>query len=372
MMLLGEGCSHLRLQHLLHSSTDDWMMYGGTAGRTNRRYDSLIPPLKIRWQYEVSGGFAGFGGSIADGVLCIADLRGEVSIIDIKTGKSLATKNFGSAIAGTPVIEGDLMIIAFAHDQKSIRAYNLISGAMMWSKQSGDIESSPLLLDARVYVTTSDGKLICLDKFKGETIWVFDPPVNRLHKMTRSSPASDGKIIVFGNDGGDLYAVDAINGQLKWKSSARGGIVASPSISDGKIFVGSLDSTFYAFDASTGEPVWMRHLSAKIYSSQAVDDRYLYMGTIDRTFYCLDKTDGSVLWNTQTGGVATSSPIVTGSVVYLGCLDKKLKAIDAKTGNIIWQYEADGRIKTSPVVWKNYLFLFPENRSVIAFQTENE
>jgi len=343
-------------------------MYGGGIGRTNVAHSSVDPPLAPLWEYDASAGFGPFSGAIAGNNLFVGNLSGEVHVVDIPTGKGMGKYDFGTAIVGTPVVDRDLMYLALSRSEESLIAYNLVTAKIEWRARLGDIETSPLLMNKRLYVTSLEGSLICADSRNGEIVWRFTLPTNLRTRTIRSSPASDGVVVVFGCDDGDVYAVGIDDGKLRWTAKTGGSVLASPSVTLGKVFVGSLDNTFYAFDAGSGKLVWKQPLDAKIYSSQAVDDHAVFVGTSGRRVFCLDAQTGRVLWRAPTNSVVNAAPLVSGGAVYVGSLDKTLYAFDCASGELLWQYKSEGRIKTMPLATGQYLFLFAEDRSVIAFK----
>lgn len=367
LMLGGIGCSYIRLQQSLSSRPTDWVMYGGNAGRLNLAHEVLQPPLSMAWEYDASAGFGPSSAVAADSFLFVGNLQGEVHAVRISDGKGAGVFDFGSAIVGTPVLDRDLLYVVLAHDEESVIAYNLRFASIKWKAKIGDVESSPLILDKRLYVTTLTGKLVCLEKNDGMIAWTYELPSHVRTRIIHSSPASDSTLIVFGCDNGSVYAVGANDGKLRWSINTRKSVVASPSISRGKVFIGSLDSTLYALDVSTGKQLWAQPLGAKIYSSQAVDHNRVYVGTVGRTIYCLDAENGTIIWKVNTNGVINSPPLISGNVVYVGCIDKVLYALQGETGDVLWQFRTEGRIKTMPIISKNYLFVLAEDRSVIAF-----
>lgn len=345
-------------------------MYGGDAAKTHVAQSRVLPPLRKLWESTTGGGFSPYCAAVVDSTLIVGTLIGEIHLLNISTGKDVGTTDVGTAITGTPIPDGPIIYVSLTNDQHSLIAYNLRSEKNEWVRNVGDVESSPLLLNGRLYVTTLNGKLECVNKSTGEELWSYGVPSAGRTPMIHSSPASDGQALFFGADNGNLYAVDIQEGKLKWQAGTGGALMASPSVSEGKVFIGSLDKTFYAFDATTGACVWKRVLGARIFSSQAVDERHVYVGTTEGIFYCLNKNDGSTVWTDTAGSVFNATPLVTNGVVYAGCTDRILYAFDSASGRILWQYKGEGRIKTMPLVWNDKLILLAEDDVVSVFENE--
>lgn len=366
-LMLVSGCAHLRLHERVHTDPGDWPMYARIADRTNSAADIVEPPLTVAWEYDASAGFGASSAAASGGFLFVANLHGEVHALEAENGEGRGSKDFGSAISGTPAVAGDTLYIALAHDEQSLLAYNVHSASVLWRARLGDIESSPLLVGDRLYITSLRGTLFCLDRHTGAVLWHFRIP-ERLVPLIHSSPASDGTLIVFGCDNGSLYATSASDGRLIWSAKTRGAVLASPSITDNAVFVGSQDSSFYAFEAATGKLLWSRPLGAKIFSSPAVRAGRIYAGTSGGIFFCLDGKTGNVVWKFSTNTVLGAAPVVSGDIVYTGCMDRTLYAFDGETGTIAWKDTLAGRLKTAPIVYRDRLILLVEDRSVIAMK----
>jgi eukaryotic-like serine/threonine-protein kinase len=363
-------CNSSRLVHSVMVGPNDWMQYGGSIERTNVAHTEVVPPLSLAWTYDASAGFSPFASAVADSMLFIGDLQGEVHAVQIRTGSRVGSYKFGSAITGTPVIDNGRIYVALTQTEESLVSFNTLTGTIEWRAKLGDIESSPLAVGTWLFVTTLDGSLVCVAKADGTIRWKYRVPAQDRAKLIHSSPASDGHIVVFGCDDGVLYAVGANDGALLWKTGTRGSILGSPSIDNDNVFIGSLDSSVYCIDLHTGITRWRTPLGARIFSSQAIGNHRVFVGTAGREVRCLDAETGTTVWIQRTDGVVNSPPLLAGTVLYVGCIDKKLYAFDAKHGNKIWEYRTEGRIKTMPVAADNYLFVLAEDRSVLGFTHE--
>ena len=359
------GCAHLQLAERFSAGAGDWPMYGRAQDRANSAASIVEPPLEAAWEYDASAGFGTSSAAAAGGFVLAANLRGEVHAVDIMNGEGRGSRDFGSAISGTPVISGDTLYAALAHDEHSLVAYALHTGSVVWQAALGDIESSPLLSEGRLFAASLHGTMFSVDRRTGAILWRYRIPEAPL---IHSSPASDGAMVVFGCDNGSVCALSAPDGRLLWKARTRAAVLASPVITDGAVFVGSQDSSFYAFDTAAGGLLWSQRLGAKIFSSAAVRSGRVYAGTSGGEFFCLDARTGSVVWRFSMNSVPGAAPVASGDIVYAGCLDRTLYAFEAATGRIAWKCALAGRLKTAPIVYRDLLILLVEDRSVIAMR----
>jgi eukaryotic-like serine/threonine-protein kinase len=167
-----------------------------------------------------------------------------------------------------------------------------------------------------------------------------------------SSPTLWNGVVFFGSGDGDVYALNAASGELRWKFKTGDVVHASPAIADGTLFIGSWDSYFYALDAASGHEKWrfktgedpQIHNQVGIQSSASVADGMVYFGCRDSNFYALDAKTGQKLWSFPNhGSWVISSPAVKDGTVYFGTSDTGLfHALNAKTGAAVFSINFHG------------------------------
>jgi len=88
----------------------------------------------------------------------------------------------------------------------------------------------------------------------------------------------------------------APNVALAWKVKL-GGRLSSPVVSNGKIFVASVNEhTLYVLDARTGNRLWDFTADGRIDSPPTVWRSRVYFGCTDGWVYCLRASDGALVW----------------------------------------------------------------------------
>jgi outer membrane protein assembly factor BamB len=190
---------------------------------------------------------------------------------------------------------------------------------------------------------------------------------------------------------GNLYALDATDGKLKWQFATAGerrftalGIhgatphtelmpdpfdvfLSSPTVVAGIVYFGSGDHHVYAVDASSGALRWKFETGNVVHASPAVADGVVYLGSWDRNLYALNAATGALIWKFQTGddteiynqvGIASSAAVAAG-MVFFGCRDGHFYALDAKTGARRWVHDnKKGWVIASPAVERGVVY-FP-------------
>jgi len=110
--------------------------------------------------------------------------------------------------------------------------------------------------------------------------------------------------LIFGSRDFNLYALDTKTGHGLWNYKDTGGwIVATPSIYNGNVYVGTSDShRFYSFSAKNGALNWETPLNMRVYGSAFFDNNRVYFGCFNGFLYGLNVQDGTIEWRFQTDG----------------------------------------------------------------------
>jgi outer membrane protein assembly factor BamB len=315
----------------------------------------------------------------------------------------------GERIVSSPVHAGGA--IYFGSDDGNVYAVDAADGHQRWQRRTGGpVASTPAIAGDFLYVGSYDGKLYALDVRTGKPQWKFATGGERrfeakgLHgwqpsnqtiadpfDVYLSSPVVAAGMVYFGSGDGNVYALDALSGALKWQFKTGDVVHASPAYADGTVFIGSFDSYLYALDAKTGTEKWRFHggedpaihNQVGFQSSPAVVDGVVYTGCRDSNLYAIDAATGKEKWRFNNGGswvvgapavirgkvyfatsdsslyhvvdAATgkplvrqqgkaymfSSPAVAGSVVLIGVLNGTLEARDIETGEPLWDFQTD-------------------------------
>lgn len=370
MMALA-GCTPLKMTHIpIKTSAGDWIQYGGSPARTNRTQASLTLPLKRVWDYDADAGFAPYSAVAEGGYIIVGNLHGDIHVMDVKTGKGKVIHGFGSSVFGSPIIDGSTLYVALANDEENIVAYDLSASSFLWKTRLPGIETSPLLIASRIYVSALTGELFCIDKSNGAIRWSYANPFEKLRSQSHSSPAGNDSIVVYGHDDGDLTAIDAMSGTLRWNVRAANGLLGSPILVGERVIAGASDSTISAFDLRTGSLLWNRRLGGRIFSPLSAGTGTIYAGTASGILHCLNLRDGSNVWQYAAKNGFCAAPLVAGNFIFAGSLDRSLTALDADSGAVRWQWTGEARIKTTPIIHDNTLIILQDDRTIMAFRED--
>jgi outer membrane protein assembly factor BamB len=368
LVILLMGCAErIRIERKMTPAPHDWITYGGSSNRANETASRLSPPLEFQWEYNAMAGIAGTP-LVRDSVVLVGTLQGELHAIRLSDGESLGYNTLESAIVGTPVWDGSFVYVAVGLGNETLVRTSLRTGQRDWAIRLGPIESSPLMVGSFLYVTTLDGILIALRKEDGKEVWRYEYAPREQRKPVRSSPATDGEVIVFGTDAGDVVGVERLTGRERWKTNLRSSVFASPVVSEGLSFVGTLDGTFAALEIRTGAVRWTHETGSRIFAAAAASGDRVFLGCADGRIIAFARNTGEPLWTFSARSGVNSAPLVSGNILYAGSLDRMLYALRTETGEKAWEYEVEGRIRVSPVIWGDVLLLTHEDKFITALR----
>ncbi len=152
-------------------------------------------------------------------------------------------------------------------------------------------------------------------------------------------------ILYFGAMDSYVYVVDALTGKEIWKFKTGDGVCEStPAVVDNVLYIGSFDHNIYSLDAKTGEFKWAFRTGGKIDASPVVSESIVYVGSRDSNVYAIDSKTGKEVWRFKTGDEIASAPTVYGNMIFNGSFDKNFYCLDKKTGKEIWRFRTGGEI----------------------------
>lgn len=219
------------------------------------------------------------------------------------------------------------------------------------SAPEGAAPAAPLSL----YLATPTA-VLALNPADGSVRW--QAPVAQ-GGTTLAALAVDSNIVYAATQVGEVVALDANNGEMRWCAAGAGPnpIIAA---SGGALYVGSSQSTtLLALNGADGKQLWKTSVAGTT-QSLTVAGGQLYSSVLTTagpgSFQALNPDTGAMLWQKQGGnGAFFSQPSVANGVVYvteesLGNFASYLDAWDASSGAQRWQFQEPQGVELSQPV----------------------
>lgn len=315
----------------------DWTAYGGSPEHQFFTTEKLTAPLGVVWKHATT---------------LVADRGGN---------------------KGGPVITGG---VVYFPSKNRLYAVDAATGELKWRVPEGDatdrnipsITATPVVDGERVYVPAADGTLTAFNVTDGSQSWTF-----RTGAAIHSSPTLVGDVLYFGSDDDYVYAVDARQGTLRWKSNERNksipltdDAVGSPVYYNGVIYINSSDMKLWALAADTGKVVWSQRMIApsqdispvafngKIYmAAGSTIYQFRLRGGISRPFPLQQWVENDI----------STTPIITEKAWYFGDRNGYFHAFTTAGRPALnaegqpWKLKLEGKPQGTPIMTADTLFV---------------
>lgn len=246
---------------------------------------------------------------------------------------------------------------------------------VLWDRPvvSREIESTPVVVDGRVFVLTMDG-MFALDEATGSILW------SNLRISGLSTPAYyNNSLLVDGSDG-RVHLVDAATGAEIWNvtlitNPSFSGITSSPKLLFDTAFIGTFNESggpgeVVALGAVNGTILWRHTAHGSVsFSSPAVAKGMVYVGVIGRYntttqvtynppygLLALDAATGAERWFAMPSAPVAASPLYAAGTLYVPAKDGRIYALDAQTGQELWSASVGAGV-SSPAYHDGMLYV---------------
>lgn len=340
------------------------ILYCGARDMSINAFDAYTG--ESLWNYSASG-WVDASPCVSSAAVYVPSVDKNLYAFDRITGDPLWQTSTGSQDSSSPLLyEGRLYYLS-GFPEKKIYGVNARTGAMetAWTVSQFGF-SSPALYDGRLYFGTNDGRFTCLDIATGQTSWSRATQGSIYYSCVAVD--GTGVFAASGGDERKLFRLSPVDGSVQWSSveiDTQTSAVSSVTLSEDAVY---LVSTFMVGEwpdvsesrlrllafPKTGttpvSPLWSCDLGqahpSGIVSSPAVAGGTIYVGSGNGFLYSIDALTGKyiapatgALSDTATGyflcfeenastGVI-SSPSVSNGWVYAATND-----------GYIWGFEA--------------------------------
>jgi outer membrane protein assembly factor BamB len=250
--------------------------------------------------------------SIYEGTLYIVKEFDNFYALNSTTGVQIWNQSSYSRLMNSPTIHSN--IIYSPVETYDILALNRSNGVIIWnstlsgSPSGSSSLSSPNIYNDYLYVAGYSGYFSSLNATTGSVIW--NKTVAEDHIF--SSATASGEKIYLGSNDNNVYSINSTNGEQIWNYTTQGDL-SSPTISDNVLVVGSRDNKTYILNISTGEIIWNYTTFGEVSSSPSIVNGKVFIGSDDGVVYAFgtDECIPSLTWTNlscQTNDNLSSYP----------------------------------------------------------------
>lgn len=282
---------------------------------------------------------------------------------------SIAGSSAKQRLAASPVIGGGKLFVM--DTEGMVRAYDAQSGREAWKQgfrlpdSGGSVFGGGAAFDdGVVYVTTGLGEVAALDAANGQIKWRVKPA-----GPLRGSPTiSFGSVYVMTQDN-QIVALNAADGTSQWNESgsvALTGVfgVAAPAAGQGTIVAGYSSGELVAYRYENGRQLWSDALArtsiatsvstlTDIDADPIIERGRVYALGQGGRMAAYELVTGQRVWELNLAGIST--PAIAGDWIFTLTDEAKLLCIAKATGKVRWmaqlqRYRSEKK-KLNPVFW---------------------
>lgn len=275
-----------------------------------------------------------------------------VYAIDAASGTELwrfpneSDRNVSFYAAPTMTTDGQLIIGGY---DKVLYSINPENGTENWAfDQATDRYVGSALATAEgIFAPNADYSLYAIDT-NGNLKWSFLAEEALWAKPT-SDP--DCTCIYIPSMDHRIYAINAENGELDWKTEPLGGaIVGSPSLSpEDVLYTGTFNNEVIALDAENGSNIWTHPADNWVWAGPALNEEQIYASDLNGNLYALDKSTGDIFWQINLESAITEPALVTPDAIYVSTENGTLFSVNSDK-TIRWTREVSGKLNAAPVL----------------------
>ena len=347
--------------------TGPWPQARADAGNTG--YITAAGPTgdpSLRWTVTAAGTVAALVGRHAEGArsdaVYAASEDGRVVSYTPSGGErwTAATPSFRFP----PAVGAEHVVVP---TRGSLAVLDADTGAV---QRSIDGPEGPLLsptLDGdRALVGTFAGGVVAIDLASGSRLWDAGAPSRAYPPVVADGTAyatarrweTDGG----GDRPGVLVAIDVNTGELRWEVALDGDPTAPPAVRDGVVYAGTNRGRVHAVDATDGDRRWRKTVGDWVTRGPTAAVDGIYVVVLGEGPAKL-APDGTVAWRSDAGGA--TDPVLTDDLAVVGT-DTGVVAVDRADGRTRWRVESDGAVRFDVHVADGRVYAGDDRGSLLA------
>jgi outer membrane protein assembly factor BamB len=247
----------------------------------------------------------------------------------------------------------------------------------------------PAFADGVVYAADRHGVVKALSIDDGREIW----SVNLAEKdgwfsthaalLSGGVTVSGGKVYI-GTEQAQVYALNASDGSVAWKTGVVGEALSRPVVSDGLVLIHTSNGQLQALNEADGAVKWtvnldMPSLSLRGESAPTTAFGAAIVGGDNGRVSAVLMQQGQLIWQqriSQANGPTEidrlsdvdTTPVVVNGVVYALAYNGNMTALDLRSGQIMWKRDL-GSVSDF-VIDGNRIYIIDQNDRVLALSTD--
>ena len=269
-------------------------------------------------------------------------------------------------------------ILVVADSVAKFYAINLNSGELIWSKSnSAPFNSQVKIFKDKFFAIDFENILRCYSIKDGKEIWSFKSEKSFIKSQQKLSFIINDNKLVFINTLGDLNSIDVETGNLLWQTPTRSSAIYedyfslknSDIIAENKtIYFSNNKNEFFAIDEINGVIKWKQNLNSNLRPTFV--DGLIFTVTLEGYLAVIDSRNGNILRMTSITkqikkfnkkNIKPIGFILANDKVFLSLNNGRLIVAEILNGNVLDVIKIDNEKISRPYVLNNHMFIVRDN-----------
>lgn len=238
----------------------------------------------------------------------------------------------------------------------------------------------PIIGDGKVFTMDVESQITAINSANGEVIWEFDPRVpDDDDEAFGGGIAFEAGALYISTGFAEVISLDADTGKQRWRKRLSGPMRAAPTVSEGRVFLLTIDNQLFALDGNTGEQLWSHAGFSEIAgllgaASPAVGSGAVIVPYSSGEIFALRVENGRPLWSDNlsssrrldalsTLADIRGMPVIDRGLVYAISHSGRMAAIDLRTGGRAWEKSVGG--VEMPWIAGEFIFLLTNESQLV-------
>lgn len=321
------------------------------------KLDQVQSQLRQITQYNVASAQKGevlrLRVQTEQGIDFVADPNGEVSAYRDKQRLWKTKVSKYGISAGVEVADG---LVVVANIKGDIIALNQNDGSIAWrTNVASSILAPSLIQQGRVVTLANDGTVYGHSVQTGKLMWAYKLPNAKFSLRGQPAPVTaDGRSFAVSSSNGYVYVIDAVSGlpivqRRVAMTDGRSELTRINDIDGEPLFIGSFlvtigyQAQLTVTDLNTQRVLWSENVSSN--KTVTTDGEKIFVSKSDGTVSAYNLASGRELWtNDQLLRRQLSNPVMLDGELVVGDLDGYLHILNPETGAFVGRQQTKGAV----------------------------
>ncbi len=241
---------------------------------------------------------------------------GAIEVVDVGTGRAVATlPTTGSGLA-VPSVDGDRVLVGLAGGR--VRSEPIGPTGTSWTAAVTPAAGCPVAGAGDAVLVADGGAIRAHAAASGVRRWTVRPDGG----TSAAAPVAGGGLVLAASATGLVSAADAVNGELRWVAPVEGSPVGEPVLAGDRVVVASAGGsdgggTVTTLALGDGARGWTAAVGGPVASAPAVAGGQVAVVTRAGELVVLDLATGAERWRAALAGAPTAAPVLVGERIVV-------------------------------------------------------